>query len=406
MNKQIYTEYCLKNIINDKNKIKISIILILVSIIIVFLFSFHSTITTFFINGIVKDPGYRTLFVLRDENLYTEKQVINQLKKIDHVIKVFPDNEYFTILNIKNNDFQGTINLNGSSNETRPLISYGNDIKNDNEIICPEKFFPDENIRENKNIKTKDFIDMKKYINKKITASYKKIIDENNMSYQKKQFNLKVVGTYKNNPAFIDESSCYGTYNLIGKISNDIYENIDMSSQINSIMVQIDSNKYINDVINEINKNGHYVSQSLSFDDTLLNIVNKSMYLILAISFIFIISVVIYLNKKDYEISILKINILRAIGFKNKDIFKINYFEKNILGIFIFIILLFIISILYIGYKILIYFKPFVFAKIPITINMYSILIAMFIIFISLNLYAFMFNKKLTKISVIEGLKE
>lgn len=406
MNKQIYREYCLKNIINDKSKIKITIILIFISIIIVFLFSFYSTITAFFSNGVIKDPGYRTLFILRDENLYTEKETINQLKNINHVIEVFPDNEYFTTLNIKNNDFSGSMSLTGSSNKTRPAISYGNDINADNEIICPEKFFPDENIRENKNVKSKNFINMKKYVDTKVVAGYKKIIDENNMSFQNKQVKLKIVGTYKNNPAFIDESSCYGTYNLVRKIYNDMYQNIDTSSQINSIVVQVSSNKHINYVMNEINKKGHYVSQSLSFDDTLLNIVNKSMYIILIISFIFIISVITYINKKDYEKSILKINLLRAIGFKNEDIFKINYFEKNILGMFIFIVLLFIILVIYFSYKILIYFKPFIFSKIPITINIFSIIVSMFIIFISLNLYAYIFNKKLIKSNIIEGLKE
>ncbi len=406
MNKDIYIDYCLKNALKEKNRKKMTIILVLVSIIIIFLFSFKNTITNFFTNGVIKDIGYRTLFVLRDDELYTEKEMIEQLKNIKHVSEVFPDREYYTVLNIKGNDFNGTISLTGSSDNTHPIISYGKNLKYDNEIICPEKFYPDENIIENKTIKNNEFINMKKHIGETILIDYRKIIDEQNYSFEKKQMKLKIVGTYKNSPAFVDESRCYGTYHLVGKITNDIYENVDMTSQTDSIMVQVDSLENIESVIKEISKKGHLVSQALSFDNTLLNIITKATYIILIISFIFVISIIMYINNRDYENSISRVNILRSIGFKDKDIFKINYFEKNILGINIFIILSIIISILILAYKILIYYKPFIFSKIPITLDSSSILITFILIITSTNFCTFVFNKKISKSNVIEGLKE
>lgn len=192
MNKKIYTEYCIKNAIKDKKKTKMAIILILISMLIIFLFSFKSTITNFFLNGVTKDIGYRTLFVARDDSLYTEKEMIEQLKKIDHVVEVFPDNQYYTVLNVSSKNYSGTIGLTGSSVETRPVISYGRNIKNDYEIICPEKFYPDENIIENKDLKIKDFINMKENLQNNVIAEYKKIIDESQSTFINKKINLKV----------------------------------------------------------------------------------------------------------------------------------------------------------------------------------------------------------------------
>lgn len=402
MDKKIYLKYCLKDAIKSNKKSTV-IILIVISLLMIFIFSFKDTINNFFINGVQKALGYRTLFVLRDDNLYSEAEVIEQLKKINHVVEVFPDSGFFITTGIKSTDFSGTFSLTGVSQKTAPSITSGEMMMKENDIICPEKFYPDENILENEEISFNKFIDMKKYVGKEVTITYDKFIDETDTKFETKKLNI--VGTYKNNVAYVDENNCYAHYNLIKKIFDDAYEKVDMSSQVNSIMVQIDSPNNLNYVIKSINKLGHNVTQSLSFDPTLLNIINVVVYVVLVICFALSISIILYINNKEFNKKITSINILRSLGFRTDEIFKINYFEKNIFSIFIVVILFIILLLLFIGYKIIILIHPFAFSKIPISLNWLSIIISILMIFISLNISTYYFNKKINNSNIIEGLK-
>lgn len=402
MDKKIYLKYCLKDAIKSNKKSTV-IILIVISLLMIFIFSFKGTINNFFINGVQKALGYRTLFVLRDDNLYSEAEVIEQLKKINHVVEVFPDSGFFITTGIKSTDFSGTFSLTGVSQKTAPSITSGEMMMKENDIICPEKFYPDENILENEEISSNKFIDMKKYVGKEVTITYDKFIDETDTKFETKKLNI--VGTYKNNVAYVDENNCYAHYNLIKKIFDDAYEKVDMSSQVNSIMVQIDSPNNLNYVIKSINKLGHNVTQSLSFDPTLLNIINVVVYVVLVICFALSISIILYINNKEFNKKITSINILRSLGFRTDEIFKINYFEKNIFSIFIVVILFIILLLLFIGYKIIILIHPFAFSKIPISLNWLSIIISILMIFISLNISTYYFNKKINNSNIIEGLK-
>lgn len=402
MDKKIYLKYCLKDAIKSNKKSTV-IILIVISLLMIFIFSFKDTINNFFINGVQKALGYRTLFVLRDDNLYSEAEVIEQLKKINHVVEVFPDSGFFITTGIKSTDFSGTFSLTGVSQKTAPSITSGEMMMKENDIICPEKFYPDENILENEEISSNKFIDMKKYVGKEVTITYDKFIDETDTKFETKKLNI--VGTYKNNVAYVDENNCYAHYNLIKKIFDDAYEKVDMSSQVNSIMVQIDSPNNLNYVIKSINKLGHNVTQSLSFDPTLLNIINVVVYVVLVICFALSISIILYINNKEFNKKITSINILRSLGFRTDEIFKINYFEKNIFSIFIVVILFIILLLLFIGYKIIILIHPFAFSKIPISLNWLSIIISILMIFISLNISTYYFNKKINNSNIIEGLK-
>lgn len=404
MDKKIYLKYCLKDAIKSNKKSTV-IILIVISLLMIFIFSFKDTINNFFINGVQKDLGYRTLFVLRDDNLYSESEVIEQLKEINHVVEVFPDSGFFITTGIKSMDFSGTFSLTGVSQKTAPSITYGKMMMKENDIICPEKFYPDENILENEEISSNKFIDMKNYVGKEVTITYDKFIDETATKFETKKLKLNIVGTYKNNVAYIDENNCYAHYNLIKKTFDDAYEKVDMSSQVNSIMVQIDSPNNLNYVIKSINKLGHNVTQSLSFDSTLLNIINVVVYVVLIICFALSISIILYINNKEFNKKITSINILRSLGFRTGDIFKINYFEKNIFSIFIVVILFIILLLLFVGYKIIILIHPFAFSKIPISLNWLSIIISILMIFISLNISTYYFNKKINNSNIIEGLK-
>ena len=90
MHKDIYKDYVLTNILREKRSTKTIIILFFLALTIIFIFSYKKTIETYFIAGIEKDPGYRTISVLRNEDT-EEETAINEIKKINHVDAVFSD---------------------------------------------------------------------------------------------------------------------------------------------------------------------------------------------------------------------------------------------------------------------------------------------------------------------------
>lgn len=406
MHKDIYKDYVLTNLLREKRNTKTIIILFFLSLTIIFIFSYKKTVETYFTAGIEKDPGYRTISVLRNEDT-EEETAINEIKKINHVYAVFSDTAYYTILTTKNKYFSGDFSLTGSTNKTHPPVTTGKSIQNKNEIVCPETFYPSENIGANKNLKKQDFITMKKLIGQEIVVEYPKIINENTDELEMKTTKLKIVGTYKNSKAYLDESSCYGNYNLLGEIYNDTYENVDLSNQIDSIVVQVDSINNVDSVINELNSLRKYnSSRILEFDYSLIDILNTIVYVVTILCLIFSFITIIYITEKNLNLLIINTNILRTIGYKNKDIEKLNYLNTNFLVLLISLIIIISITIFQIIYKTIIYFRPLIFSKIPICIDYSSIVLSILVIALTYNISTIIYNKKVFNMNIIESIKE
>ncbi len=248
---------------------------------------------------------------------------------------------------------------------------------------------------------------MKKLINKEIAVEYIKIIGENTDETEIKTVELKIVGTYKNSKAYLDESSCYGNYNLLNEIYNDAYENVDLSNQIDSIVVQVDSAKNVDLVIDKLNSLKRYNSiRALEFDDSLIETLNIIVYVVTGLCLIFSFITIIYITEKNLNLHLININILRTIGYRNKDIEKINYLNTNFLMIIIFLILAISVTIFQIIYITIIYFKPLVFSKLPICIDYTSILLSIIVIALTYNLSTYIYNKKVFNMNIIKSIKE
>lgn len=406
MHKDIYKDYVLKNILREKRNTKTIIILFFLALTIIFIFSYKKTVETYFTAGIETDPGYRTILVIRNEET-KEETAINEIKKINHVDAVFSDTAYSTILTTKSKYFLGDFSLTGSTNKTHPKVTSGKSIQNKNDIVCPETFYPSENISANKNLRKEDFINMKKLIGQEIVVEYPKIINANTDELEMKTTKLKIVGTYKNSKAYLDESSCYGDYNLLSEIYNDTYENVDLSNQIDSIVVQVDSIKNVNSVINKLNSLKKYNSiRALEFDYSLINTLNIIVYVVTALCLIFSLITIIYITEKNLNFFVINTNILRTIGYKNKDIEKLNYLSTNFLVLIISLIIITSVTVFQIIYKTIIYFKPLIFSKIPICIDYSSIVLSILVIAITYNISTSIYNKKVFNMNIIESIKE
>ena len=248
---------------------------------------------------------------------------------------------------------------------------------------------------------------MKKLIGQEIVVEYPKIINANTDKLEMKTTKLKIVGTYKNSKAYLDESSCYGDYNLLGEIYNDTYENVDLSNQIDSIVVQVDSINNVDSVINKLNSLRKYnSSRILEFDYSLIDILNTIVYVVTTLCLIFSFITIIYITEKNLNLLIINTNILRTIGYKNKDIEKLNYLNTNFLVLIISLIIIISITIFQIIYKTIIYFRPLIFSKIPICIDYSSIILSILVIALTYNISTSIYNKKVFNMNIIESIKE
>ena len=137
-------------------------------------------------------------------------QVRNELEKIEHVVGVFHNTTWQNGAIIeqfkKDNKRDGRINLRAATNGSLPQIVERSSFPNDNNayyIICPENFLPmGANLKKYNRF---DMVNLKPYLNKKITLKY---MDYNTMN-ENLELSLKLIGIYKNSVTSIDENVCY-----------------------------------------------------------------------------------------------------------------------------------------------------------------------------------------------------
>lgn len=398
MNKDYYIEIIIKNIFKNKFSKNLMVKIFLIFFILMVFFSLYSTIQNYEKNGIEEDISYRTFFVGRNSDM-TEEAAILDLKTIDHVIDVYSDSEYFTALKLANPKIEGEFFVYGSSLESLPKIKKGRVFDSEYEIICPSLFYPSTDIINDEKIFKDKIIDMDKLIGETLKASYTKVISFKNETYEleEQELSLKVVGTFQNNKTMIDENICYSSQNLVGLINKDIEENLDLSGQINSIMVRVDSIKNINEVIEELYLKGYDASQVLSFDPTFFNMINVICWTLFVLCIIFIVALFIFNNRKIYEEVKYEVRLLKTLGYTEKNINSIIYFKNTILISIPIIFLLILLGGFYILYRILLINNPFLFYKVPICFNWWSLLFIIIIILFFMFLTTIMLLKKLKR---------
>ncbi len=381
---------------NKKERRKFVIPVFICSIMIVSVFSFYCTINSYLINGVMKTYDYDNYFILYPETI-DEKSAINDLKNIKHIKNVYSSNyDHYSIFLDKIND----IDVIGS------FMLVGDDEKFENSdinsIICPKHFFPNDNLNESHFIKKNEIINLKNLIDKNFSVSYNQYVDDYTSNVKK--INLKLIDVYENNPNIIDENICYAPRELISRIYNDAYKNIDMSNQTDALIINIDNSKNYEYVKKEIEKKGYSISVSFVLNESLFSFVKILCVIISIISIIFVIIVIINLNKRRLFDKVEEFVILRSLGYSEKELKKILMFENFILisccilvslGLFIFIncIILTLLNV-----------YPFIFSKIPININYNSYLVFIFIVLILLIITSIYYQTRICKVEISSSL--
>lgn len=302
----------------------------------------------------------------------------------------------------------------------KPLLSQddikiidGKNIENSKEVICPNNFYPyDLYIDENLSIKKiyyDKFLDGKDFIGKSIAVS-------SNLGEEEKNFiaDFKIVGVYDNKDTNNEGAVCYISMNDFDRMQSNIIgishtvwtdgHETDEKEYYQGKLVRVDNYKNMEEVINKLQNMGFSVTKVVTMDEGLMNLMFYIPLFIVLIILLITFNIIYNFLKKKSEYYAKNIGILKANGYKEKELLKINKLE-NIIIMFISLI----ISLnIYLAIFILIkhFFYELVYYNYSLKIPVVYILGISIILIISINIISeFIFKKTINK-DVIELIEE
>ena len=373
-------KFCIKS--NRKYYKQFCVFIVLLSILVFGIYTFKDSLISYLYNGIMKQYNYN--YVYSNPYNLDREEVKSNLRKINHVKEVFEpyqDTFYINLEKIDNEKHYGSFILVGKSEFEMKELSK-NKYNNENDVVCPINFYYSDDISSKRFINRNEIIKLSN--NSLKTYYYKRAIDDTII--KRVDVDLNVVNTYENNKYIIDENICYALRELLTKLFNDSYPENYFGDQIDSIVFSIDSNDNHQYVKEEVEKLGYEFSDVYYVDYSFLNFIKKVSNIILISSIIFVILLIININKKRFYDKINEFNVLASIGYSNKEVKKILRYD-SILSVGSSVLISFlIICLITILLKIIIYFYPFIFEKLFLKFNykflviFYSFIIIIFII--------------------------
>lgn len=278
---------------------------------------------------------------------FEDVEIIKDIDNIEVATSIkYLNSDIFEVpeLDVQNN--KGIISLKPRLTDKDIEIISGKNIKNENEIVCPEKFYP-HNFENN--LSKILFFSSPQLIDKTITVT------SHNESLNKELLKLKIVGIYKNK--YMEEiNTCYTnmkTYDLLTSKYQGYTESYDEKGNLlnreniaySDSIIRINDEKNISKVLNELDKLNIGYEKVFTVDNSLLN---TMFFLPLIVSIIIIgislLVIFIFLSKKNNN-RLNNIGILKAIGFSDTEIISI-FIKENIIitivGYFIAIIVYFV----------------------------------------------------------------
>lgn len=402
-----------KNLSRRKKTVIINTILISISTIIFILgLSFTKCFMSVVNKAILNNPSYRTIVVMGiKEN--DKDNIIEKIKEDKNIAMVVNEKEYNTYATLKNIDtvtINKGIDLNGASESVSPQVISGRNIKNSDENVCiiPKKV----NFYSRGDVLDKDeYIDGEKLIGKKITIEYSSrddIKEEINKTFSKE---LEIIGVYDGDEYVVDGNEFYVPFTVVSKIRNDIEENWikepnTVYSGGNNIYAIVNNSLNTEKSFEKIQALG-YRAIIRSTTNTLIVVVINTIVGIVVVVFLLIVlinitsSTIRSIDERKYEIGMLK-----AIGYKNKNIRKLLLVENLIIGVRAYLIGL-IVSI--IGMKIMqinIFEKNYDFYPFNIRVDVIICLVASIITVVVPTLATLFSSKKLYSKTAISLSKE
>ena len=351
-------EISLKHLFKKDNTLFIIIITILILIIYVLL-----TITNVVIEYYYNTNKYnflaRTLIVEKEDK--TEKE-LDSISNINHVVVNVSDKYYNSFYTNIYEKEHSSLAINSIINQDDLKIVKGRSPKNINEIVIPIKFCPYDVFH----IKKENFMDGNDLIGKTFTVKSDKSVtyDMNHddpkyeeMMDNREKVTLTVVGTYDSTINLVESNVAYTSTQTIDGLKsqynggqgftdsngNSTFYNNEYVDR----MIRVDSYKNLEYVKNELTK------QNFSFNEVLSINLLEFLTILLVPLVVSIILLVVAFNliknfiKKKLNNRHTNLGILKAIGYTNKQIKKIEFTENIFITIFCIVFAFIIYSAIY-----------------------------------------------------------
>lgn len=288
---------------------------------------------------------------LTNIHVISKDQDYSNVYTIDHIIATVSHKYYGELYMSDIYDNNTEIKLVSLLDEKSLDIVFGRSIKNSNEMICNNSFYPYVPKLNNNNFTIdKSLITYgKNNIGNKYT--FKSLDADNDSKYV-----LKIVGTYDGEKIMDSINTCYVSPEIIGllhdKCNGYIISEVPSGDEVlceeyEGIVVRVDSINNVKSVITKLKNMGYDVFQYDTPDDETIALYSYGPLII--IIFILLISMIIidnYLKKKILERK-RDYGILKIVGFNKENIIKYELIENIIIFISSFIISFIIFIILF-----------------------------------------------------------
>ena len=351
----------LLNIKSNKFKCLIyTLIILFLYLLLTITFSGTDSIFKFFDKYLNANYMFRSIVVNVDNN--NREDIIENIEKakIKEVKKIFASyNSLISTLDIEESEIphiskseisNASISAYANYSELNYKITNGRDIINENEIVCPSKFYP--NILHD----SKDIINLNEYLGKKINVSYSKkyfpIQGESKILKTYKE-SFILVGTYDIEDLLTDLDTCFISANVVKTINEKVtpvYEDKNIEEKTKSdmdIVILVDKYENIDKVLSKIQKLGYTAQKQYEIDLELYLLFKEILkYVCLGISIVSIIIVYLFIKNILNECKD-NIKLFKLIGYNNKKIKSIFILEYLILTLVAFILHIFIIPFIY-----------------------------------------------------------
>lgn len=264
----------------------------------------------------VSEKGRNELYDVK----YYSKSEIDKIRKIDHVTNIKKDISYTSAYIVYNGKKYDLVSLSSNSNIKDKNIKLGN-VPKTNEIVISE-YLSDNILNKRQN----DLVgkNIKLYL-----------LDSSKTSPALLTKNLEISGIYKNGKVNLINNSNYAyvTYNTL----EEIYSELDEELKPTEIKIEIDKKENIEYVKKRMKKMGFELSNMEEYTNAIFNYLDIATYVLSSFSFLsLIVSCIMMIIV--FSINVLErtkeIGILRALGFRKKDIKQIFKTEAILIGFF------------------------------------------------------------------------
>lgn len=264
----------------------------------------------------VSEKGKNELYDVK----YYSKSEIDKIRKIDHVTNIKKDISYTSAYIVYNGKKYDLVSLSSNSNIKDKNIKLGN-VPKVNEIVISE-YLSDNILNKRQN----DLVgkNIKLYL-----------LDSSKTSPALLTKNLEISGIYKNGKVNLINNSNYAyvTYNTL----EEIYSELDEELKPTEIKIEIDKKENIEYVKKRMKKMGFELSNMEEYTNAIFNYLDIATYVLSSFSFLsLIVSCIMMIIV--FSINVLErtkeIGILRALGFRKKDIKQIFKTEAILIGFF------------------------------------------------------------------------